>query len=253
MAGGKIAAFKLEHVWGEAFIDYVPSRGAKHHQGDTWVPLDASFKLYDYTSPLNIPAIAGFDSAGDLAQLLQSASLDEANASVTGVDAEFLKSRLSAYQATLAEYSRRQPHPLTLDQAFGAKTIRASNLPTLSGALPYATIAIGSRFAALPDQLRHTVTLEFFATALDRSLAAPALTQTFSLPRLQLQRLGITYVPFAPPNHKGQNVFGGGVAGVPQPTWVHLASSIAPPSVRLNSSGKSNEGRTSTVISSEPM
>lgn len=44
VSGGKIVAARMEHVWVEAFIDYIPSRGAKHSegQGDTWISLDPS-------------------------------------------------------------------------------------------------------------------------------------------------------------------------------------------------------------------
>jgi len=33
--GGQIAFVKMEHVWVEAYVDFFPSRGAKHITGDT--------------------------------------------------------------------------------------------------------------------------------------------------------------------------------------------------------------------------
>jgi hypothetical protein len=33
--GGVITAVKLEHIWVEAWVDFVPSRGALHRAGDT--------------------------------------------------------------------------------------------------------------------------------------------------------------------------------------------------------------------------
>jgi hypothetical protein len=41
IAGGTISTVRMEHVWVEAWIDYIPSRGAVQKQGDTWIPLDA--------------------------------------------------------------------------------------------------------------------------------------------------------------------------------------------------------------------
>lgn len=38
----------------EAFVDFVPSRGAKHRKGDTWIPLDAAFKQYNCTQALDL-------------------------------------------------------------------------------------------------------------------------------------------------------------------------------------------------------
>lgn len=48
--GGKIAKARLEHVWVEAFINYIPFRGAKHvnGKGETWISLDPSYKQYNY-------------------------------------------------------------------------------------------------------------------------------------------------------------------------------------------------------------
>jgi len=54
--GGAVKYARIEHVWVEAWIDYIPSRGARHRsgQGDTWIPLDASFKQYAYTPGIDI-------------------------------------------------------------------------------------------------------------------------------------------------------------------------------------------------------
>ena len=59
--GGKIVAVKLEHVWVEAWVDFQPSRGAKHIEGDTWVPMDGSFKQYVYTAGMDLLAAVPFD------------------------------------------------------------------------------------------------------------------------------------------------------------------------------------------------
>ncbi|MFZ1547117.1 MAG: hypothetical protein WAT12_08440 [Candidatus Nitrotoga sp.] len=48
-SGGQIKFIKLEHVWVEAFVDYVPSRGAVNKKPNTWVPMDASYKQHTYT------------------------------------------------------------------------------------------------------------------------------------------------------------------------------------------------------------
>ena len=45
ISGGAIKFIKLEYVWVEAYVDYVPSRGAVNKTPDTWTTLDASFKL----------------------------------------------------------------------------------------------------------------------------------------------------------------------------------------------------------------
>jgi hypothetical protein len=58
VSGGKIVKAQMEHVWVEAWINYIPSRGAKHTngKGDTWISLDPSYKQYTYTA---YPATVG--------------------------------------------------------------------------------------------------------------------------------------------------------------------------------------------------
>jgi transglutaminase-like putative cysteine protease len=61
-SGGQISAIRLEHVWVEAWVDFVPSQGAVNRSGDTWVPMDASFKQYAYTNGMNLQNNVPFDA-----------------------------------------------------------------------------------------------------------------------------------------------------------------------------------------------
>src|SRR5690606_38908708 len=47
-SGGVITKVRMEHVWVEAALDFYPSRGAVNHAADTWVPMDPSFKQYEF-------------------------------------------------------------------------------------------------------------------------------------------------------------------------------------------------------------
>ncbi|HBK57548.1 MAG TPA: hypothetical protein DDZ76_14875, partial [Xanthomonadales bacterium] len=47
--GGVPSRFRLQHVWVEAWVDMVPSRGLRQVEGDAWVALDAAFKVYRRT------------------------------------------------------------------------------------------------------------------------------------------------------------------------------------------------------------
>ncbi len=44
VSGGKISAIRLEHVWLEIYVDYIPSRAAVNKNPNTWGPVDASVK-----------------------------------------------------------------------------------------------------------------------------------------------------------------------------------------------------------------
>jgi len=195
VSGGRISAFKLEHVWVEAFVDYFPSRGAVNKAGDTWVPMDAAFKQCNYTAALDIDGIIGLDAASDINGALQTASLDQVNDSLTGVDSDYLRGRFAAYLDKLTAYEKSLASPLTPAQTFGGKTIHQAAYPILLGSLPYTTISEATVTAALPDNLRHTLRIAFFTGAIDRSLGRSSLAQTLSLPRLSGQRLAISYAP----------------------------------------------------------
>ncbi|MCF6336544.1 MAG: transglutaminase-like domain-containing protein, partial [Gammaproteobacteria bacterium] len=52
--GGQVSHIRLEHTWVEAWVDFEPSRGINNIQGDSWVPMDASFKQYDYSTGMNL-------------------------------------------------------------------------------------------------------------------------------------------------------------------------------------------------------
>ncbi|MDR2450274.1 MAG: hypothetical protein LBE85_00535, partial [Candidatus Accumulibacter sp.] len=61
-----IVLIRMEHVWVEAWIRYHPDRGTEHvggiSEGDSWVPLDASFKQYAYTQKMDLQDAVPFDA-----------------------------------------------------------------------------------------------------------------------------------------------------------------------------------------------
>jgi len=60
-SSGKTGKVRLEHVWVEAAIDFIPSRSAKNKDADSWVEMDPSYKQYTYQKGLDAVAISGID------------------------------------------------------------------------------------------------------------------------------------------------------------------------------------------------
>jgi transglutaminase-like putative cysteine protease len=62
---GRVARIQIEHVmehvWVEAAVDYFPSRGAVNHSADAWIPLDPSYKQYEYLEGIDVAAVTGTD------------------------------------------------------------------------------------------------------------------------------------------------------------------------------------------------
>ena len=191
--GGKIVAVKLEHVWVEAWVDFQPSRGAKHIEGDTWVPMDGSFKQYVYTAGIaptqNIP----FDQQALLAQANLAAESNAQEGWVRNVDESLVQTALTSYQSELQAYVNSQQANATVADVFGDKQIVASQRPILSAGLPYQLIVRANAYAEIPAALRHTVQFAFYATERDSTFDAPAFSLTRSLPGIAGQRIEFSY------------------------------------------------------------
>ncbi len=194
-SGGTIGAVKLEHVWVEAYVDYVPSRGAVNKVPDSWVPLDASFKQYTYTQGMDIKSNVPLDANALLAQAQQGATVNAAEGWVQNLNQANIQSALTNYQSQVQNYVNAQNATATVGDVLGTKTIVQSNPALLAGVLPYKTVATGSRFATLPDNLRHNVKLDLYASTRDRGLGSSMLSWSISLPSLNSRRLGVTYEP----------------------------------------------------------
>lgn len=188
VSGGKIERIRLEHVWVEAWVDYVPSRGAKHRQGDTWIPLDASFKQYDATPGLNLPAPP--DAQTLLAQIQSGATVNETQGWAQNLNQASLNAALTAYQDQIKTAIAQANPSATVGDVLGTRSIRPETLPMLPGTLPYTTLAIGSKFATLPDTLRWK-----FRTELTAATGAALASLSQATPGLAGKKLTLSFVP----------------------------------------------------------
>lgn len=192
VSGGTFVAVRMEHVWVEAYVDYVPSRGAINAKPNTWTPVDASFKQYQATAPVDVRPALQVDVPAVKASLTANASIDVARGSMTGFDESVLTTLFDSVRDSLGATYGGQP---ALSQIVGSRTIVPSNGSVLPGSLPYKTVAKSPAVSALPASLRHQVALRMYASDFDRALDSPSVVYTLSLPALAGRRLGITYQP----------------------------------------------------------
>jgi len=141
--GGEIKYVRIEHAWVEAWIDYIPSRGARHRsgQGDTWIPLDASFKQYNYTQGIDIQSEVPFDAQSFVDQITSTATINEEEGYVTGVDSLFIQQIMQGYQTQVQNYISQNYPNATVEDVLGKKEIIKQEISYLLGTLPYKTIA----------------------------------------------------------------------------------------------------------------
>ncbi|MCP4548429.1 MAG: transglutaminase domain-containing protein, partial [bacterium] len=153
--GGRIAFVKMEHVWVEAWVDFKPSSGAIHRKGDTWVPMDASFKQYAFTEGMNIQENVPFDAQKFADHIVQTAQISEAEGWVSGIDQNYMQTALEGYQNQITDYISRTSADATVGEVLGTQTIIPSNRTMLAGGLPYKVLARGNTYTELPPVARH--------------------------------------------------------------------------------------------------
>ena len=190
-SGGAITKMRLEHVWVEAAIDFVPSRGARNRAADTWVALDPSYKQYAYLQGLDVIDIAGIDPEQLAQSFVDSGSVNEAESWVTGFDPAVLEGARSQAQQALEAYIQNHLTDPTVGEVIGGRKTIVQEYPVLPSGLPYKTLFTGARYASLPDPLRHRMRLAFQKDILG-DLIDPV---TYPWAQLNNQRLTLSFRP----------------------------------------------------------
>jgi hypothetical protein len=193
VSGGRIAAFKLEHVWVEAFVDYIPSRGAVHKTGDTWVAMDGSFKQHQFTTGISLISDPPFNLQPVRDAFTKTLTGNEAEGWVSGIDTVAFESALANADSEIHTWFDRlesEDHWWQTEQ-----TIARRFDPILAGTLPYPVLAKSGGYSALPPNLRQQFRFSVYASELDRSFDSPVLDYMASLPQLAGKRLTLAFAP----------------------------------------------------------
>ncbi len=190
--GGTVTHIRLDHVWVEAFVDNIPSRGAVQREGDTWIPMDASFKQYQITPKSALFTANPISSIMDPNGLVE---VDESLGKISSFNQDVLDERLLHWVEESDNYIYANNVPRTREGLVGGRTIVAQTTTVFPASLPYEVIQRGSTVAALPAGLRHRVTINGFASQWERSLGDPSFSVNLSLPQLNTRRLGIQFDP----------------------------------------------------------
>ena len=194
--GAEIKYARMEHIWVEAWIDYFPSRGARHKpgKGDTWIPLDASFKQYNYTQGVDIENNVPFDAQSFIDQIQATATINEEQGYVTGVDSAYINQTMSEYQTQVEDYINQNHPDATVGDILGKKEIIRQEFSYLLGTLPYRTIVKGARYSEIPDNLRHKINFNVIKDIYDDITGTP-INITKSLPEIAGKKITLSYAP----------------------------------------------------------
>ncbi len=185
---GKISKIQIEHVWVNAWVDFIPSGGAIHQTGDSWIPLDASFKQHLFTEGVDWETVP-FDGAALAAQL----DTENSENWVTGIDKPLLQNTLESYKNALSKWLSENGIS-TLAEALGHREIIEDPRPELAASLPYQVIAKTENFADLPDKFRHQYRLTLYKDVVGRFRSEKLAELSFSFPE-NIEQITLSFVP----------------------------------------------------------
>ena len=200
VSGGHIKAVRIEHVWVEALIQYQPGRGAKHIAGvstpDMWVPMDASFKQYTFTSGMDLTTAVPLDAEALLKAAQQGATVNEAEGWVKNLNTTALQSQLTAYQDQLKTYIDSQNGgESTVGDVLGIHRAKIDPLPYLAGTLPYPIKARSQQFSTVPASLRAQFRYRIYSNATHAAWGdSPLLSFTAPTASLAGKKLTLAWV-----------------------------------------------------------
>lgn len=168
-SGGKETHLRMEHMWVEAKLDFIPSKGAVQTSGqnnpnieDSWVPLDASYKRYERTKGIDIAKAVPFDTEDLINKAQQGASVDEANGSVQNLNVANIEIVTKAYQDKVEAYLKQQHPNVTVGDVLGTSKIKIYKSKMLSPVLPYQVVAVVRDYHTLPDSMRYYFHLNMY-------------------------------------------------------------------------------------------
>lgn len=198
-SGGRVTKVRLEHVWVEAALDFEPSKGAVNRTADTWVPMDPSFRQTTRVPTPDYVAASGVDPLAVYDAYLSSGTRNDAERWVQGLDPAVLTSGFSPDAATgqsiadslqsFAHASFAPTDHATLSEIFDGDRTHEEERPFASLSLPYQTLVVGTRFAAIPSSLQAKATFGL-GTDLLGDLLSPV---TVPLSKLNNQRVTLSF------------------------------------------------------------
>ncbi|EDM46102.1 YD repeat protein [Marinobacter algicola DG893] len=153
--GGKITKIRMEHTWVEAFVDFEPSRGIKNRAGDNWIPMDASFKQYEFTEGMKLNDREPFDAQPLVSSIEEKAVTNEQEGWVENVPQGDIEAELQQFQNQVENYIAGQNPDATIGEVLGLQEIKILPPRPLAAGLPYQHIVTQDSFSELPDNLRH--------------------------------------------------------------------------------------------------
>lgn len=161
ITGGKVSHARMEHVWVEAAIDFVPSRGVKNKSADTWVQMDGGFKQHELSDGIDEETIYNVDVDAIYENYLNSRTFSEAESWISGTDFNIFDPTISQMRSDLESYLNSQTVQPTLRDVVGGKKTIIKDEKGFAGTLPHKLILRSGSYDKIPSQMQHHVSIQF--------------------------------------------------------------------------------------------
>jgi transglutaminase-like putative cysteine protease len=205
--GAQLTFIRMEHVWVNAYVNWMPSRGnrnatATQHPNpnadlNEWVPLDGSFKQYSYTAGMNLATAVPVDAQALLDAAKQGATFNDAQGWAQNLNQTAVQGQLEAYQSRLKTYVASTPKgtSTTIADAFGRKIIPQQAHSVLEGRPPYVVTQQATEASVIPSALQHKFSYRLYASDADQVSDNPLLAFTEKTSKLVGKPLTLSYAP----------------------------------------------------------
>ena len=181
----------MEHVWVEAAIDFLPSRGAVNKSADTWVSLDPSTKQYEFLQGLDVVQISGLDPNALATSFAASGTVNSTEGWVQNLNPTILTNAQTQAQTALETHIQNNMTNPTVGDVIGGKRIIQHTASVLPTSLPYKSLLTGARYGTLPQALQNSYALGFGIDILgDVNLVA-----TFPMAKVNSHKLTLSFKP----------------------------------------------------------
>ena len=193
-SGNAIVAVRMEHLWVEAHLDYIPSRGTVNREPDSWVPLDASFKQYEYAGPAIEITVDPFPMA-DIVEQVEDSATSGPNGSFTNADLTIFNDAIVNHVRNVNAAIESYPDAELAD-FLPSVEIQNDDLVSFPGSLPYTVIAQASTTSpTVPASLQYELVIRAFSSAQNVNFGAYDFEHRAPLNSVGDSRVQVTYAP----------------------------------------------------------
>ena len=243
-AGGRLIAVRMEHIWVEAYVDFIPSRAENNRVPDQWVPVDVAFK--QYTALPSLPLLADTTQARlDATRALVQSAQVGAVGRVNRIDLDTLNaSTQTLTRQKIESYLAADPN-LQGDKLYARRVVQRDDTSFLSGSLALALrSSVIQRYSELPDSLRHKLRIQFYANATAVNTDSPTESILVPLARIGTNSVTLDYDPATAADAQLLNSYAANNASVLNPSLVNVRTRFKAGSDTLIDAGVVRMGST---------